>query len=209
MSPGGFNTAHGPDRGPSPPNHFGGVGYPIPSPHVYQPPFQFGYAPMPPHFMPPQQFGMPQPAVAPNTDGDAPGTHLRNQTGGVGVPHGYNLLHFQEHCVVHVLKSKEKPWQLTSYREGSGAHQRWLVPVTMTVKEMMQQLGCNNADDKKNIMYECSEKGNGAWAHGLRLVMDDKDRMKKSIKDFGWDKTRTGMLGQRSVVWVWLTKEGL
>lgn len=36
---------------------------------------------------------------------------------------------------------------------------------------------------------------------------DDKDRVKKAISEFGWDKTRTGLPGERPVVWLYITKD--
>lgn len=35
---------------------------------------------------------------------------------------------------------------------------------------------------------------------------DDKDRVKKAISEFGWDKTRTGNRGERPIVWLYVTK---
>ncbi|KAH7354662.1 ankyrin repeat-containing domain protein [Rhexocercosporidium sp. MPI-PUGE-AT-0058] len=65
-----------------------------------------------------------------------------------------------------------------------------------------------NEDRKKNILYEVTEKGNGSWASGMRIVGDDKDRAKKRISEFGRAKNRTGLPGQKPVVWLWVTKEG-
>lgn len=72
----------------------------------------------------------------------------------------------------------------------------------------MQNLGCCNDAAEKNILYECVEKGGGQWASGMRFKGDDKDKMKAQIKDWGWDKLRTGMPGQKPVVWLWATNEG-
>ena len=70
----------------------------------------------------------------------------------------------------------------------------------------MQNLGCTNDDPKKNILYELAEKGSGQWSTGLRIVGDNKDMMKKTIGDLGWNSKRTGY--EQAVVWLWLTSEG-
>ncbi len=71
----------------------------------------------------------------------------------------------------------------------------------------MQNLGCTNADAKKNVLYEVAEQGNGKWVKGLTIRGDDKDRVKKAIREFGWDGTRTGNPGERPVVWLYVTKD--
>ena len=60
-----------------------------------------------------------------------------------------------------------------------------LCHVLMNVKEFMKRIGCDDADDKKNVVYEVVEKGNGKWAVGLRVNMDDKDKMKGNLGKFG------------------------
>ncbi len=72
----------------------------------------------------------------------------------------------------------------------------------------MQNLGCTNPVAGKNVLYEICEKGNGRWASGIRITGNDKDKVKKEIKDFGWDQLRTGHPGERGVVWLWVTKDG-
>ena len=70
----------------------------------------------------------------------------------------------------------------------------------------MQNLGCTNEDPKKNKMHEVQEAGQGKWVKGLSICGDDKDRVKKLIKNLGWDKTRTGNPGERPIVWLYCTK---
>lgn len=82
-----------------------------------------------------------------------------------------------------------------------------MVPVNTSVGELMKRLGCDNKDAKKNVVHEVVEKGNGLWNKGLTIKGDEKDKVKKAIKDYGWDKTRTGFPGQRQVVWLYLTKD--
>jgi len=76
-----------------------------------------------------------------------------------------------------------------------------------TLKELMQNLGCDNKEAKKNKIHEVQEVGNGKWAKGLSASGDDKDKMKKRIGDMGWDASRTGRVGERPVVWLWVTKD--
>lgn len=145
---------------------------------------------------------------APVPDSGFPGLILRNETGGCGYP-GYYYLYPQEHCKIHVFKTKEKPWQITTYKEDNASHVKLVVPVNMTVKELMQNLGLANDQAKMNIVYECTEKGNGRWASGLKIAGDEKDKVKKTIGDWGWNKSRTGFVNQKPVVWLWVTDQGL
>lgn len=218
----GFNTVHGFDQGPPPPGYPGGFPggiHGFPSPSYPPPPYgwpqqqQQPFYPTPQPFYPPYGgFGMggqTWPAVPPMGDSGFPGIHLRNDTGGVGLPPGYDYAFPTEHTKIHVFKTKEKPWQIQIYKENNAAYSRLFVPSNTTVKELMQNLGCTNSDAGKNILYEITEKGNGHWASGLRIKGDDKDKVKKTIADFGWNKERTGHPGAKPVVWLWVTNEGL
>jgi hypothetical protein len=212
MAAPGFNTAHGFDNGPTPPGFGFGrqyQGYYPPMPTYYPPQAPYMALPPPMMSMAPQfPMGQVYAGGAPVPDHGFPGLILRNETGGCGYP-GYYYLYPQEHCKIHVFKTKEKPWQKTVNSYDNSNHIKVVVPVSTTIKELMQNLGCANDDAKMNIMYECTEKGNGSWAHGIKLGGDDKDKMKKSIGEYGWNKTRTGFPGQRPVVWLWLTDKGL
>ncbi|KAE8448676.1 hypothetical protein EG329_008891 [Mollisiaceae sp. DMI_Dod_QoI] len=216
----GFNTAHGFDNGPPPPYAVPPFGMPG-NPGFYPQMQGFGWPQQPPPIYQPAQppfipspyggFGMggqTWPTVAPFTDQGFPGIHLRNHTGGVGLPPGYDYAFPQEHCKIHVFKTKQKPWQVTVYKEDTATHVRLFVPVNTSIKDLMQNLGCTNTDAAKNVLYECTEKGNGQWATGLKIKGDDKDRVKKLIGEYGWDKSRTGHPGEKPVVWLWVTKDG-
>lgn len=230
MSGPGYNTFHGYDTGPPPPP---GVGRGMPQysgfyqqpamqgwpaqpvvyaqPPVVAPPAYPGYPSM--HQPPPGTYPSYQsppgnyPSYPPQPT-DYPGVHLRNPTGGVGCPPGYNYLFHSENVPIHVFKTVEKPWQIKVYKEDNSTHVKLMVPCNTTVKELMQNIGCTNGDAKKNILYEVTEKGNGCWASGLRIVGDDRDRVKKRIAELGWANDRTGLPGQKPVVWLWVTKEG-
>jgi hypothetical protein len=153
-------------------------------------------------------YGQTWPAAPPATDHGFPGINLRNHTGGVGLPPGYDFLYPKENCIIHVFKTKEKPWQTTLWKHDNSTHIKLFVPVGTSIKELMQNLGCTNEIAEKNILYECCEKGNGQWAVGLKITGDNKDRVKKSIGDFGWTAKRTGFPGEQPVVWLWVTKDG-
>ena len=74
------------------------------------------------------------------------------------------------------------------------------------MKELMQSLGCTNSDAAKNKLAEVVECGNGKWKSGLRFVGNEKDKVKKTIADYGWDKSKHSGPGGMGVVWVWCTK---
>lgn len=223
----GYNTFHGFDTGPPPPgfppSQAHGVQYPTLFP---QPPFAVSQpafaAAVPAHIAVPGVIGQPvmpglyppgwgsqaHPATAPVAHGMFPGVHLRNHTGGVGLPPGYDYAFPTEHTKIHVFKTgPTPPWRQTLWSGDASNHVKLFVPCTTTVKELMQNLGCTNGDAKKNKLHEVQEAGNGRWVKGITISGDEKDKVKKSISEFGWDKSRTGAPGQRPVVWLWCTKD--
>lgn len=146
--------------------------------------------------------------MAPVANSMFPGLHLRNHTGGVGLPPGYDYAFPLEHTKIHVFKTgPTPPWRQTLWSGDATNHVKLLVPCTTTVKELMQNLGCTNSDASKNKLHEIQEAGNGRWVKGITIDGSEKDKVKRSIKDFGWDKSRTGALGERPVVWLWCTKD--
>jgi hypothetical protein len=221
----GHNPIHGSDIGPPPPGFFAG------NPNLYHSQAYFpgtvspaqGYGFQVQHMQIPVMDGIQPMMYAhhpyfPNTtwpgssgplDHGYPGILLRNHTGGKGMPPGYNYIFPCEHTAIHVFKTTTKPWQSTIWSNDNRSHAKFYVPSTMTTKELMQALGCCNDDAGKNIMYECVEKGNGQWVTGMRFKGDDKDKMKAAISQWGWDKSRTGIPGQKPVVWLWVTSEGI
>ena len=222
----GYNTFHGFDTGAPPP------GFPPSQPNsVYyaamfpaQPSFPVVHpifaAPSPvaiptlvsppsfPGIYPPGWGGQTHPAMAPTANSIFPGVHLRNHTGGVGLPPGYDYAFPTEHTKIHVFKTgPTPPWRQVLWSGDASNYVKLLVPCTTTVKVLMQNLGCTNSDAKKNKLHEIQEAGNGRWVKGITITGDEKDKVKKSISDFGWDKTRTGAPGERPVVWLWCTKD--
>ena len=74
-------------------------------------------------------------------DNGIPGCHLRNHTGGVGLPTGYDYLYPREHVKIHVFKTKDKPWQINPPSADLTTHVKLFVPCTVTTMELMKQLG--------------------------------------------------------------------
>ena len=117
----GFNTIHGFDNGPPPPGIMQGApnmqyaqpqqayvvpqNYPTqqfygyPPPHYAQQSYPQGLVPQHPSYRPPE--------------GPVPGVHLRNHTGGVGVPPGYDYIFPLEHTKIHIFTTSQKPWEAT------------------------------------------------------------------------------------------------
>ncbi|KAL2063889.1 hypothetical protein VTL71DRAFT_4383, partial [Oculimacula yallundae] len=211
----GHNTSHGFDAGPPPPNsgfnmpqYPGMPGYIQPPAPVYQPAMPYMPMPMPGSY--PFHPNNTHPSMAPSTDHGFRGVHLQNHLGGVGLPPGYAYIFPSEHTIVHILKTPTKPWQtgLTLNPIDPSTHTKFYVPVSMNVKEFMKRVGCDDGDEKKNVVWEVVEKGNGRWAEGMKVCMADKDKMKKCVGDFGWNKQRNGNIrnGGRPVVWLWREK---
>jgi hypothetical protein len=210
----GYNTFHGFDIGPPPPGFPPGQPTGMPFSAFFPPQASFALPqptfaqPMPAALFPQGWGGLPNPATAPLRNGGFPGIHLRNHTGGVGLPPGYDYAFPREHTKIHVFKTgPTPPWQQTLWSWDGTNHVKLLVPCTTTVKELMQNLGCTNSDANKNKLHEIQEAGNGRWVKGITISGSDKDRVKKQIAEFGWDKSRTGAPGERPVVWLWCTKD--
>ncbi|KAM3076271.1 hypothetical protein ACMFMG_006224 [Clarireedia jacksonii] len=187
MSGEGFNPYHGGDSGPLPYMPHTGFAFPTAS---------FGLG-VPYGGFTPAGYGMPgqYPAPPPTTDGGVPGIHIRNQSGGIGLPPGYNYLFPKEHSLTPL-------WNYDGRN-----HKKFFVPAGMTVEEMMKALGCNNETADKNVMTEVTEAGNGKWLKGMKFSGGDKERMKKKLTDLGWDIRRRKLTGQSLVVWVYVTND--
>ncbi|KAK8043947.1 hypothetical protein PG994_012785 [Apiospora phragmitis] len=212
-NPGGFNGG-----GPAPTNGFPLPGYnpantvpmysypqPMPGQPFAQGPIytmpQNGFQHPVPQF-PDQQdprFLNPHPVVTP----DSAALNFQNSTGGVGCEPGYNYYFPATHTKLHVIKSKEAPWRLAP---GMAMHfGAYHVPTHCTLGEIMKGFGACNADAKKNRVTEVNPGGGGRWYKGMTWSSDDKDKMKLTLKELGWDQTRSGRTGEKPVVWVWIT----
>jgi hypothetical protein len=231
---GGFNPRWGRDEGIQPP-HGGGFipqsqGYPQPGIYGAPPAAPgYGYIPAtqapgyyyPPHGatgIPPQPpstggytyiSGMgggnrhPQPYPIINSDLSA--ANMTNSTGGVGCEPGYNYFFSPEHTKVHVLKSgATPPWELP--RHFSVPFHACHIPVSTTVGDLLKGMGATNPIAKKNKVWEVVQGGNGRWYKGIGFNADDGPAMEKTLKELGWDSTRSGLPGGKPVVYLYITK---
>ncbi|OBT49091.1 hypothetical protein VE00_00113 [Pseudogymnoascus sp. WSF 3629] len=144
-----------------------------------------------------QQIGLPV------DDGGIPGVNIKNSTEGIGLEPGYNYIFPKEHCKIHAIKSATPPWQ----NEGDETfnYTAHVVPTCVTLKTLLQQFGCDNADPGKNVLHEVVPGGGGKWYRGLTIKGDNGDLMKKAVSDMGWNEKRDGKKGE--VVWVYFTKD--
>ncbi|KAF6805802.1 hypothetical protein CSOJ01_09231 [Colletotrichum sojae] len=141
----------------------------------------------------------------PQLDPRNPAAQLSNSTGGTGCEPGYNYFFPAAHTKIHVFRTSTPPWQLPANAriQFSAFH----VPVNTTLSEILKGFGATNETPKKNKCFEIVQAGNGKWYKGLCFSGDDKDMMKKSISEVGWDATRTGQPGGKPVVCLWLVKD--
>ncbi|KAJ9145408.1 hypothetical protein NKR23_g5335 [Pleurostoma richardsiae] len=146
------------------------------------------------------------PSPEPLTDPAMPAANMSNSTGGVGCEPGYNYFFPGAHTKIHVLKSgTTPPWRLPAGFNVPfhAAH----VPTSVTLGQLLKGFGANNPNPKKNRLVECYQGGNGRWYKGLSFGADDKDNMKKRVEELGWDETRTGLPGEKPVVFLYITKD--
>ncbi|KAI8157001.1 hypothetical protein K4K49_005992 [Colletotrichum sp. SAR 10_70] len=141
----------------------------------------------------------------PALDPRNPAAHLSNSTGGTGCEPGYNYFFPAAHTKIHVFRSTTPPWQLPANARIQFA--AFHVPVNTSLAELLKGFGATNPVPKKNKCYEIVQAGNGKWYKGLCFAGDDKDMMKKCLKDVGWDGTRTGQPGGKPVVCLWVVKD--
>ncbi|KAI2607827.1 hypothetical protein GGR54DRAFT_633245 [Hypoxylon sp. NC1633] len=146
---------------------------------------------------------MPNPH--PVVDPSAPALNMNNSTGGVGCEPGYNYFFSGEHTKLHVVKSSTAPWQLPA---GMSLHfGAYHVPANTTLAELLKGFGATNAFPKKNKVTELIQGGNGKWYKGVTFSGDQGTEMKQTLRDLGWDGSRTGRSGDKPVIWLWITKD--
>ncbi|KAK6223914.1 hypothetical protein LQW54_000058 [Pestalotiopsis sp. IQ-011] len=154
----------------------------------------------------PNQPGGPRfPTAHPVVRGDAPALNMQNSTGGMGCEPGYNYYFPAEHTKIHVLHSSVPPWRLAHGM--NTPFTAYHVPVTTTIGEMMKGWGASNPNRKKNRITEVTPGGEGRFYKGSTFSGDEKDDLKMTAKDLGWDLTRSGRPGEKAVVWLWVTKD--
>ncbi|KAF7561177.1 hypothetical protein G7046_g2990 [Stylonectria norvegica] len=140
----------------------------------------------------------------PNIDPAMPAAQMANSSGGVGCEPGYNYFFPAEHTKFHVFKSEQPPWQLPANAQIPfiATH----VPCQTTIAELLKGFGCTNESAKKNRIFEIVSGGNGKWYKGMCFTGGDKDAVKMTVKDVGWDASRTGLADGKPVVCVWFSK---
>lgn len=146
-----------------------------------------------------------QPQPYPVIDPTMPAAQMTNSSGGTGCEPGYNYFFPAEHTKAHVFRTTTAPWQLpaTAQIPFKATH----IPCTTTMAELLKGFGCTNPVAKKNRCFEVIGGGSGKWYKGLCVSGDDKDMMKKTIKDVGWDMTRTGNAHEKPIVCLWFCKD--
>ncbi|CAH0037902.1 unnamed protein product [Clonostachys solani] len=144
------------------------------------------------------------PHAYPNIDPHMPAAQMTNSTGGVGCEPGYNFFFPAETTKCHIFYSETPPWQLPANASVSfkAAH----IPCNTLLGELLKGFGCTNDVPKKNRCVEVVAGGNGKWYRGISFSGADKDMLKKTIRDVGWDKTRSGRDGEKPVVCLWFCK---
>ena len=145
-----------------------------------------------------------QPQPYPNIDPSMPAAQMTNSSGGVGCEPGYNYFFPAEHAKIHVFKTDTPPWQMPVNTQIPflASH----VPCTTTLGELLKGFGCYNPVPKKNRCYEIIGGGNGKWYRGYSYGGDEKEKLGMTIKDVGWDSSRTGQPDQKPVVCLWFCK---
>ncbi|KAK2609570.1 hypothetical protein N8I77_003066 [Diaporthe amygdali] len=225
----GRNTAYGPDSGPPPPTSqqpysLGpgfGFGHP-PQSYGYHPamlqqyqyyynaygrPYSMvGQGPYVNNTANPTQFvGTNQQAGNPVINPSIPAVNLTNSTGGVGCEPGYNYFFPAEHTKIHVFKTNDTaPWQLPV--NFTAPFHACHVPTNTTIGQLLKGFGACNPNPELNKVIEVHQGGNGRWYKGMSFSGDDKDSMKQTIKEVGWDSSRNGLRGGKPVVYLYVVK---
>lgn len=140
----------------------------------------------------------------PNVDENMPAAQLTNSSGGTGCEPGYNYFFAAEHTKIHVFHTSTPPWQLPhgTQIQFKATH----LPCSTGLPELLRGFGCDNPNPKKNKCYEITPGGNGTWYKGLSFNGGDKEMMKKTVAEIGWDASRTGHVGEKPVVCLWFAK---
>ncbi|CAM1508978.1 Fc.00g027170.m01.CDS01 [Cosmosporella sp. VM-42] len=193
-------------------------GYPMPSYNPYMALYPHSY-PMPPQtamgsFHTQQTIAVQpngtgnifprQPQPCPSIDTAMPAAQMTNSSGGVGCEPGYNYFFAAEHAKVHIFKSDKPPWQLPENAQIPfiASH----IPCQTQLGDLLKGFGCYNPNPKKNKCFEIISGGNGKWYKGFNFNGEDKDTLKMTIGEIGWDSTRTGQINEKPVVCLWFCK---
>ncbi|GAP90872.2 hypothetical protein SAMD00023353_5500550 [Rosellinia necatrix] len=159
---------------------------------------QFGQPGVVNSYDPSQRFPQPHPRVS----SDVPGLNMVNSTGGAGCEPGYNYIFHGEHTKLHVFRTVEPPWRAPGMHYSFAKFQ---VPTNTTIAELMARFGAFNPNPRLNRITEVIEGGGGHWYRGMVFEGDQEGDISQTLKDVGWDGSRTGR--EKGVVWLWVTKD--
>lgn len=145
------------------------------------------------------------PAGNPIINSSIPAVNMTNSTGGVGCEPGYNYFFPPEHTKIQVFMTGDTaPWQVPP--NVTIPFHSCHVPCNTTIGQLLMGFGACNPEPELNRVFECHQGGNGRWYKGLMFRGDNKDDMKKTIKEVGWDPKRNGLPGGRPVVSLYIVK---
>lgn len=113
----------------------------------------------------------------------------------ISLPNGFNYLFPEKHTVLHVVAGGHLPWENPGQEFGFTRHK---APCTMTIKELIRQLGATKGDDDKNGITECMEGGDGGWIIGSSFFQKD-EKSSQTLEALGWDESRGK---ERKPVWI-------
>ncbi|KAM7194011.1 hypothetical protein V8F33_007517 [Rhypophila sp. PSN 637] len=230
FSTGGSNPIHGRDPGPAPPNTrqflqssfqpgFQAGSNPFLNGHAFSGtngPYNSGcvvyFVPYPtPSGMPMAQlqarnFTTPPrvPRALPAIEPAMPAANMTNSNGGVGCEPGYNYFFPPEHTKIIVMQCNTPPWRLPANATFPtiACH----ISTKTTIAELMAGFGAINPEKHKNSVTEVIQKGNGGWVKGLSFSGAEKKELKQTVGEVGWDKTRSGLPGQKPVIYLYFTR---
>ncbi|KAH7159637.1 hypothetical protein B0J13DRAFT_519093 [Dactylonectria estremocensis] len=145
-----------------------------------------------------------QPQPCPVIDPEMPAAQMTNSSGGVGCEPGYNYFFPASHTKVHVFKSNTSPWNLAPNApiKFIAVH----IPSNTKLGDLLKGYGCTNPIAKMNQCYELWSAGNGKWYSGINFAGDNKEMLKKTMEDVGWNDKRTGKPGEAPIVCLWFKK---
>ncbi|KAK4217503.1 hypothetical protein QBC37DRAFT_369928 [Rhypophila decipiens] len=225
-SVGGTNPVHGRDLGPAPPlgrnsmpagmnassdGHFlpGSNGSYSSGYMIYCVPYQPGMSPScmamtqyPAHA---NNFTSPRvPRALPTIQPAMPAANMTNSTGGVGCEPGYNYFFPPEHTKIVVIQTITPPWRLPANATFPmiACH----ISTKTTIAELMAGFGAIHPEKHKNTVSEVIQKGNGGWIKGLSFSGAEKKALKQTMGEVGWGKTRSGLPGEKPVVYLYFTR---
>ena len=150
-------------------------------------------------------YGVRMPQGWPNIDSAMPAAQMTNSSGGMGCEPGYNYFFPAEHTKAHIFHSNTAPWQLPA-----GAQIKFRathIPCSTTLGELLKGFGCCNETAKKNRCFEITPGGNGSWYKGFCFNGGEKDMVKKTVGEIGWDRTRSGHPNEKPVVCLWFVRD--